>query len=80
MLLFDPSIDDISDVLEIRAKAFSMLKEGATVMSWGNEATNVTKQFTLPIKEVLEQTAIFLKQADPDTYGRRITRTTPKYV
>lgn len=80
MALFDISIDEVDTIIEIRTKALELLKEGASVMSWNSEGTSVTKQFTLPIRTVLEETKLYLQQYDPDLYGSRITRTVPSYM
>lgn len=62
-----------SDILAIRDKAVAMLKEGKTIMSYSDSGTNVSKQFTMPVKEVLAECKMALQQLDPDTYGKRTT-------
>ncbi|XHR30402.1 MAG: hypothetical protein ACFUZC_07535 [Chthoniobacteraceae bacterium] len=61
----------VAEVLQIQAKAKEMLVEGKTVMAWGDSGSSVTKQFAMPIKEVLEECAYALRVLDPATYGRR---------
>jgi hypothetical protein len=73
--IFDPNIDSLEDVLAIRAKAIQALKDGSTVTSWTSEGSSATSQFTMPTKVVLEETKYYLQTVDPDTYGKRITRT-----
>ncbi len=79
-MLFDTNIDSIEEVLAIRTKAKQMLLEGATTVSWNSEGTGVTKQITMPIKQVLDESAAFLKAIAPDVYGRPIKRISPTYT
>ena len=62
-----------SDILAIRDKAVSMLKEGKTIMSYSDSGTNVSKQFVMPVKEVLAECKMALQALDPETYGQRRT-------
>ena len=62
-----------SDILAIRDKAVAMLKEGKTIMSYSDSGTNVSKQFVMPVKEVLAECRMALQQLDPETYGPRRT-------
>lgn len=73
--IFDPNIETLEDVLAIRSKAIQALKAGSTVTSWTSEGSSVTSQFTMPTKLVLEETKYYLQTVDPDTYGKRVTRT-----
>ena len=50
-----------------------LLKEGKTIMSYSDSGTNVSKQFTMPVKEVLAECKMALQQLDPATYGKRTT-------
>lgn len=61
-----------SDILAIRDKAVAMLKEGKTIMSYSDSGTNVNKQFTMPVKEVLAECKLALQTLDPDTYGKQV--------
>jgi len=61
----------VAEVLQIQAKAKEMLLEGKTLMQWGDGGSNATRQFAMPVKEVLEECAVALRGLDPDTYGRR---------
>jgi hypothetical protein len=62
-----------SDILAIRDKAVALLKEGKTIMSYSDSGTNVNKQFTMPVKEVMLECKMALSQLDPATYGERKT-------
>jgi hypothetical protein len=44
--------------------------EGKTIMNWNDAETSVSKQFTMPVDQVLEECAYALKVLDPQTYGR----------
>jgi hypothetical protein len=74
--LLDPKIDTEDDVLEMRKKAMSLLKEGKTVMEWTGEGTTSKKQFVAPIVEIMRETRYFLKQLNPCLYGKIVRRST----
>ena len=59
-----------AEVLQIQAKAKELLLEGKTLMSWGESGSTASKQFAMPVREVLEECAHALPVLDPDTYGR----------
>ena len=61
-----------SDILAIRDKAVAMLKEGKTIMSYSDSGTNVSKQFVMPVREVLDECRLALQQLDPETYGKSV--------
>lgn len=61
----------VAEVLQIQAKAKEMLVEGKTIMAWGDSGSTVSKQFAMPIKEVLEECAHALRVLDPATYAPR---------
>ena len=61
----------VAEVLQIQAKAKEMLLEGKTLMGWGDSGSSVTKQFSMPVKDVLEECAFALRALDPQTYGPR---------
>lgn len=63
----------VAEVLQIQAKAKELLIEGKTLMAWGDGGSNATKQFAMPIKEVLDECAHALRVLDPATYGLRRT-------
>ena len=44
-----------SEVVAIQTRAKTLLLEGKTVMSWSVSGASASKQFVLPIKEVLEE-------------------------
>ncbi len=43
------------EVIAIQTKAKTMLIEGKTVMSWNDGGTSASKQFVLPVSEVLDE-------------------------
>lgn len=45
----------LEQVQAIHARAVSLLIEGKTIMSWGGEGKSGSKQFTMPINEVLAE-------------------------
>ena len=58
-----------TEVLQIQAKAKELLLEGKTLMSWGESGSTASKQFAMPVREVLEECSHALPILDPDTYG-----------
>ena len=60
----------VSEVLAIQARAKELLMEGKTIMNWNDAETSVSKQFTLPVDQVLEECAHALRILDPATYGK----------
>ena len=69
----------VAEVVLIQSKAKEMLMEGKTLMSWADGGSNATRQFAMPVKEVLEECAFALRSLDPETYGPR-RRTTQSGV
>ena len=60
----------ISEVLAIQQRAKEFLIEGKTLMTWNEAGSSATKQFTMPIDQVLEECAYALRILDPATYGK----------
>ena len=60
----------ISEVLAIQSRAKEFLIEGKTLMTWNEAGSPATKQFTMPIDQVLEECAHALRILDPATYGK----------
>jgi len=60
----------ISEVLAIQSPATEILIEGKTLMTWNEAGSSATKQFTMPIDQVLEECAHALRILDPATYGK----------
>ena len=61
----------VAEVVLIQSKAKQMLMEGKTLMSWADGGSNATRQFAMPVKEVLEECAFALRTLDPESYGPR---------
>ena len=49
------------EVKQIQATAKKMLLEGKTLMSWNDGSTSVSKQFAMPVADVLEECAYALR-------------------
>jgi len=60
----------VAEVLSIQRRAKEILLEGKTVMNWNDAETSVSKQFVMPVDQVLEECAYALRILDPATYGR----------
>lgn len=50
-----------TEVERIQATAKKMLVEGKTLMSWNDGSTSVSKQFAMPVADVLEECAYALR-------------------
>ena len=61
------------ELLDIKAKALSMITEGKTLMSYSDSGSSASKQFAMPPKEMLSEAMFALSRLDPATYGRRTT-------
>lgn len=79
-MIFTVGIDEIDDVLEIRRLAIEALKDGALeITQWSSENTSVTKTRAMSLKQILEETRLFLQEADPDLYGKTIKKMSPHF-
>jgi hypothetical protein len=62
-------IFEICDIKEIVATALALLKQGKTMMEYGDSGTSVVKQFPMDINTVLIEARYALMVKDPQTYG-----------
>ena len=60
----------VAEVLAIQQKAKELLLDGKTIMNWNDAETSVSKQFTMPVDQVLEECGHALRVLDPTAYGR----------
>lgn len=61
----------VEEVLAIQAKAKALILEGKTMMSYTDSGTSASKQFVMPVAEVLDECGHALQILSPDTYGKR---------
>ncbi len=61
---------NITEVLAIQQRAKELLLEGKTIMNWNDADTSVSKQFAMPVAEVLEECSHALRVLDPATFGK----------
>ena len=61
---------NVTEVLAIQRRAKELLLEGKTIMNWNDADTSVSKQFVLPVDQVLEECSHALRVLDPATFGR----------
>jgi hypothetical protein len=61
------------ELLDIKAKAVSMITEGKTLMSYSDSGSSASRQMVLPAKEMLSEALFALSRLDPSTYGARRT-------
>jgi hypothetical protein len=73
--IFDTLTED--QILSIQAKGIELMLEGKTIMKWSGEGTEVEKEFTMPISELLEECKYTLKNKFPDTYGYMVNVVRP---
>ena len=57
----------VPEIKVIQKKAKTALMEGKTVMSWSDGGTSVSKQFIMPVSEILEECAYALRRLEPAT-------------
>lgn len=60
----------VSEVLAIQQRAKEFLIEGKTLMTWNEAGSSASKQFTMPVDQVLEECGHALRILDPANYGR----------
>jgi len=60
----------VAEVLAIQRRAKELLLEGKTILNWNDADTSVSKQFVLPVDQVLEECGHALRILDPATYGK----------
>jgi hypothetical protein len=75
--IFDTLDEDT--VLAIQAKGIALMLEGKTIMEWSGEGTEVTREFTMSIPDMLEECKYTLKQKWPQTYGYPVNRVRPYF-
>ena len=61
------------ELLDLKAKALSLIMDGKTLMSYSDSGSSATKQFALPPKEMLNEAMFALSRLAPRKYGRRST-------
>lgn len=66
----------VAEVLAIQRRAKDMLLEGKTIMNWNDADTSASKQFVMPVADVLDECAYALRVLEPATYGRSWISTT----
>ena len=79
-LLLDPKILTEDQVLALYNKCFSLLMEGKTIIHWAGEGAEVTKQFPIPIEDMMAECRYCLRQINPTTYGHNVTQVKPFFV
>ena len=60
----------VAEVLAIQRRAKELLLEGKTILNWNDADTSVSKQFVLPVDQVLDECGHALRVLDPATYGK----------
>ncbi len=60
----------VKEVRAIQSKAKALLLEGKTLMSWSDSGTSTSKQFAMPVADVLEECAYALRRLAPEKFGK----------
>lgn len=58
-----------SEILAIRDTAKKLLMEGKTTMSYSVDGMSASKQFAMPVADVLDECRFALRRLDPKKYG-----------
>jgi hypothetical protein len=61
------------ELLDIKAKAVSLITEGKTLMSYSDSGSSASRQMVMPARDMLAEAMFALSRLDPATYGRRTT-------
>ena len=61
------------ELLEIKAKALSLIMEGKTLMSYSDSGSSASRAMVMPAKEMLGEALWALSKLDPATYGKSIS-------
>ena len=61
------------ELLDIKAKAVSLITEGKTLMSYSDSGSSASRQMVMPASDMLAEALFALSRLDPATYGRRTT-------
>jgi hypothetical protein len=61
------------ELLDIKAKAVSLITEGKTLMSYSDSGSSASRQMVIPARDMLAEALFALSRLDPATYGRRTT-------
>jgi hypothetical protein len=61
------------ELLDIKAKAVSLITEGKTLMSYSDSGSSASRQMVMPARDLLAEALFALSRLDPATYGRRTT-------
>ena len=72
----DPLIEREDTILEIRAHAMKLYREGKTIMEWTGEGSEGKKEFTAPVESILAETRRALKLLNPTKYGYVVRQST----
>jgi len=79
-LLLNPKILSEDQLLALYNKAFSLLLEGKTFMSFEGEGTTFATQFPIPVATMLAEASYALQQINPTVYGNILTQVQPSFV
>lgn len=70
----------LAEVLAIQQRAKQFLLEGKTLMNWTDSETSASKQFTMPVDQVLEECAHALRILDPANHPQARTTAVSRVV
>jgi spore germination protein YaaH len=58
-----------AEVLQVQQKAKDFMMQGKVLMSYGDGGSSGSKQFVMPVDQILEECAYALKKLNPSVYG-----------
>ena len=79
-LLLDPVILTEDEVLKLYHRAYHLLMEGKSVMTFEGEGTSFTYKYPIPVETMLAEARYCLKQINPSKYGHISTHIRPFFV
>lgn len=69
----------VPEVLAILNKAKALMTQGTVMMNYTDSGTSASKQFVMPVADVIEECGYALQVLDPATYGKRRRYLTSNY-
>lgn len=63
-----------NEILRMRDTALKLITENKTIMTYAGEGTSATREFTMPIPELMAEITFALQSRWPAKYGWRADR------
>lgn len=59
----------LEQVLAIQARTVSVVTDVKTITGYGDQGTSVTKEFGMPLPDIIAEVNYALRELDPNKYG-----------